>query len=99
MGWITSTRTRTTSPGLTLLGTRIRNLPPFPAIAPPSLAAAAAHGDLDLAPGHQERPVGQLGDRAHVGALTQAEIGRHEGLPHGRRPGELDVERAGGGVP
>src|SRR5919198_1656022 len=81
IGWMTRQRTRTTSPALTLDGTRMRILPTSPAM----LASAPADGHLDLAPGRQQRAVALLDDRAHVGGLAEPDVGADERLPSLRR--------------
>src|SRR5512134_2337654 len=94
MGWITSTRTLTTSPGLMLDGMRMRTRPMSAMDLSPGLAAATADGHLDLALGHEERAVGQLGDGAHVPRLVQPDVRPHHGLGDARGEVELGVHRA-----
>src|SRR2546426_7890641 len=71
IGWMTRQRTRTTSPALTLDGTRMRILPM--SLIPS--APAAADGDLHLALRRQQCPVALLDDGADVGRLAEADVG------------------------
>src|SRR5260370_35580829 len=90
MGWITSTRTLTTSPALTLDGTLILTLP----ISAIALAPAPADGDLDLLLGHQQSPVAQLGDGAHAGGLSHPQAPPAEGRAHAGPQREIGREGA-----
>src|SRR2546426_8631470 len=74
IGWMTRQRTRTTSPALTLDGTRMRILPM--SLIPS--APAAADGDLHLALRRQQCPVALLDDGADVGRLAEADVGADE---------------------
>src|SRR5438093_11362104 len=76
IGWITSERTWTTSPGLILDGIRSRTLPMSNMAS--LLASAAADGDLYLALDLEQCAVALLHDRAHVPGLAEADVGAHE---------------------
>src|SRR2546427_348274 len=82
IGWMTRQRMRTTSPALTLDGTRMRILPM--SLIPS--APAAADGDLHLALRRQQCPVALLDDGADVGRLAEADVGADERLAGLRRP-------------
>src|SRR5882724_7727462 len=84
IGWITRQRTRMTSPGLMLAGTRRRTLP----TSDMALPSAAADGHLHLALHREEGAVALLHHRAHVGRLAQADVGPHVGLARGRGEGD-----------
>ena len=81
MGWITSTRTLTISPGLMLEGTRILTRPISAILG--FLASAPADRHLDFPLGLEQRAVAHLDDRAHLGAFPESQVGAHVGLAHG----------------
>src|SRR2546422_3758942 len=93
IGWITSVRTCTTSPGLMLDGTLIRTLP-ISDTRP--LAPAPADGDLDLARAPPERAVALLDDGVDRARLAEADVRAHERLARGR--GERDPRHDGNPV-
>src|SRR5438128_4615913 len=88
IGWMTRQRTRTTSPALTLDGTRMRILPTSLTLAP-----AAPDGDLHLALGRQQRAVALLDDGADVGRLAEPDVGADERLAGLRRQRGLRDDR------